>query len=1061
MAAVPPSHAAAVVACVLWMLVPRVCLAQTPTGTVTGVVRDPSGAVLAAASVQAEHRATGRVRSTTTSAQGEYTLAALLPDEYQISVDVSGFQRVTRTATVQAGTNTRADFVLRVGDIGDLVTVPSVSPQLHYDSAAVASVILRDQIEGVPLNGRSFLELAKLEPGLQPATTTNRNRTIVPVLGAPASNVGGARFTIDGGSVTSIGLGGSQMGFSQEVVQEFQVSTVNFDLATGMTDAGAINVVTRAGGNTTQGSAFYFFRDHHLAAYPALGRDRSNPDPFFQRQQFGFALGGPILSDRLFYFGNWERNDQQAIAATTLLVPDFAHLTRLTRSPLLGDVVSLRLDAKLTDAHSVFGRFSRDSSDAFGPAASISGGAPNAYPSNWNRVAGQADQSLIALTSVVGSRLINELRVSSFGLASTLGAPNENDCDGCLGAGAPSITVFQAGLVLGHSTEIDHRARRFQVTNAVTWHQAAHRVRFGIDWEHHRERSRMWNNDPVTITLFSPDRVRAFNAQPTTPAALRIALPLAFDTIEDILQLPVQSITVGIGEPGVLQEDGADVRRWNTFWLYAQDSWRVHDRATVSYGLGWGVDGLGNRDLHKPMLLAPILGAANLGPTQKNWTNFSPAVGITWTPDSNKKTVVRGGAGRFYRPQGLTSSLDAERVALHPPGLGRQNLPGSAIVNAVPGIPGLPFGAPIDFRTQPTRFTGAALIALLPSIRAALGESAGGDPTLTQIEISKQASPAIFPVHVPNPSAVHLHLGMQRELPWRLVLGADVVYRRFSNAPQGGGSIDLNHFNSVRGAAIPRCTTVADAADPLVPCSRGAINVQQAAYRFTYKGLLIRAERRVSNRVNILGSYAYSRNAGTNMGNGFDLDDPLGNVGPAATDVTHIANFAGTFRLPAAIDLGFNVSWASAAPFSAYVGGIDFNGDGTTGDLLPGTSVNSFNRGARRGDLERLVSTFNQVYAGSKDAQGTVIPQVALPPAYDFGDGFHSLDLRVSRALKIRGRLRVVVIGEVFNAFNASNLSGYSGDLTTAAFGQPTARVTQVFGSGGPRSFQFAAKLSF
>src|SRR5262249_20876667 len=159
----------------------------------------------------------------------------------------------------------------------------------------------------------SFLELSKLEPGVQPPTVANRNRMVVPLLGAPAQNVGGARFTVDGGSVTSVGMGGSQMGFSQDVVQEFQVSTVNPDLSTGLTDAGAINVVTRSGGNDPAGTAFYFFRDHTITAYPALNRDPANPDPFFQRRQFGGALGGPIRRDRIFYFGNWERNDQRAV----------------------------------------------------------------------------------------------------------------------------------------------------------------------------------------------------------------------------------------------------------------------------------------------------------------------------------------------------------------------------------------------------------------------------------------------------------------------------------------------------------------------------------------------------------------------------------------------------------------------------------------------------------------------------------------------------------------------------------------------------------------------------
>ncbi len=246
-------------ACMLCVLVARICLAQLPTGTITGVVRDSAGGVMSGAQVRAVSRATGQARTTTTGAQGEYSFLALSPGEYDVSGEAVGFQRIIRAATVDAGTTTRADVVLPIGDLSDSVTVQAATPQIHYDSAAVGGVILRDQIEGLPLNGRSFLELAKLEPGLQAPTGTNRNRTVVPILGAPASNVGGARFTIDGGSVTAVGLGGSQMGFSQEVVQEFQVSTVNFDLSAGMTDAGAINVVTRAGGNATSGHHVLFF----------------------------------------------------------------------------------------------------------------------------------------------------------------------------------------------------------------------------------------------------------------------------------------------------------------------------------------------------------------------------------------------------------------------------------------------------------------------------------------------------------------------------------------------------------------------------------------------------------------------------------------------------------------------------------------------------------------------------------------------------------------------------------------------------------------------------------
>ena len=291
----------------LCILIPEVCNAQAPVGTIAGIVRDPSGAVITGAPVQALSRATGLARTTVTDERGDYSFPALLAGDYEGSVDAPGFQRIVRTVIVEAGTTTTADFTLQVSELSESLTVSAASPQIRHDSASVGGLITRSQIEDVPLNGRSFLELAKLEPGVQAPIPANLNRTVIPALGAPSQNIVGARFTVDGGSITSVGFAGAQMSLSQEVVQEVQLSTVNFDLSAGMTDTAAVNVVTRSGSNDLHGTAFYFFRDHNLAAYPALKRDPANPDPFFQRQQFGFAIGGPIRRNRMFYFANWER----------------------------------------------------------------------------------------------------------------------------------------------------------------------------------------------------------------------------------------------------------------------------------------------------------------------------------------------------------------------------------------------------------------------------------------------------------------------------------------------------------------------------------------------------------------------------------------------------------------------------------------------------------------------------------------------------------------------------------------------------------------------------------
>ena len=762
---------------------------------------------------------------------------------------------------MEAGTTTTTDFALRVGGVSESVIVDAASPLMHYDSSAIGGIVTQSQIDGLPLNGRSFLELAKLEPGVQAPAPANRNRSVVPILSAPGSNVGGSRVTVDGGSITSVGLGGSQMDLSQEAVQEFQISTVNFDLSTGVAESGAMNIITRSGGNDLHGTAFYFFRDHKLAAYPALNRDPSDPDPFFQRRQFGFAIGGPIRRNRVFYFGSWERNEQRGVSATTLLTPDFASFSRITNSPLFGDLLSVRLDGKINNAHTAFVRYSHDGSSAFGPVAStISGGSPNDYPSSWNHVSAWVDQSLLGLTSVLSPTIVNDFRFSYFFVSTRMTAARDQDCPACLGLGAPTINIPQAGLLIGNSGAVNNLERRFQFNDSISWQRGAHRVRFGADLEHDRDGNLIWKNEPVSMTLFSPDQVRTYNTNPQTPAGMRIPLPAAFQTLDDILQLPLQSMTVSVGDPRVPQENGSLVRTWNTQWLYFQDTWRLKERLTLNYGLGWMFDGNLNHDLRKPPLLAPLLGSDGLGPTRNRWTNFSPILGLAWAPSKDGKTVIRAGAGLFYGPQGLTSSMDAERVSLGPPGLGLQTYQGTSIPNPLTGIPGVPVGKPLNFTGSPTFFTAADLLSVLPAVRAGLTQNlANADPNVQAIQITKQAPAAIFPENVPNPSALHANIGVQREIVRDFVLTADLAYRHFVHVPDNGGSIDVNHFNSVRGPVIPKCAG-AQANDPQAICSLGSIYVQEAPFRATYRGLLLRAEKRFSRGFQFLGSYAFSSN---------------------------------------------------------------------------------------------------------------------------------------------------------------------------------------------------------
>lgn len=1037
----------------LKLAMPGIVCAQVPTGAITGFVTDSTSARIPGASVIITNEETGLKRAVATSQVGEYSAAVLLPGLYEVAAEAPGFKRLAREATVEAGSTATVILSMQIGPVTENLTVEGASPQIRYESHEVDGMITRPQIEGLPLNGRNFLELVKLEPGAQQPTKTSNNRTLVPLLGSPVGQNGRAtRVTVDGGSVMEVGNGGAAMGFSQEGVQEFQVSTANFDLSTGATASGAVNVATRSGSNQAHGSGFLFFRDHHLSAYPVLRRDLVNPDPFFQRKQFGLSLGGPIRKDHVFFFGTFERLDQRGVISTELLTPDFAPLSRITPSPTYVNQLSVRTDFQVNEKHLMFVRYSHEGSFAYAP---VNGGA---YPSAWPRQSEWADQSILGLTSQLSGRLVNDVRFSYFFVSFAQHAPAAADCPACLGIGAPSITV-NPDLFIGISSTTAVLGRRYHLNDLVSWQNGLHHIRFGGDWETSRGGRTNLNDEPVTIALFSAKNVRDFNA--LQPPNSQIPLPTTFLTLQDILQLPLQNFTVGIGDPFVPQAGFGNARVSPLVHLFYQDTWNVHPRFVVDYGLGWTYDAPLNYDLSKPTYLAPVLGLSGLRPTRKNWKNFSPSLGFAWNLRGDGKTVIRGGVGIYSDFQTSVGIADDERVSLGPRGVGRGSYFSGGIGNPLADVPGVSQGTLLDF-FSPTLFTGAMLLQVLPTIRAGLTQTRGDrnnrDFSVTNIEADKQGF--IVARDLPSPSAAHISLGVQRAVARDLVISADFVVRKFSNIGSPPGLIDVNHFSSTRGPVLPMCSD-AQSSDPQALCSLGPISLTSGIGSANYRALLVRAEKRYSHGLQFLASYAYSSNVGDNFGNGFNNDNPLDNRGPLDRDVRHILSLSGLAQLPKRFRVGLFVNYISKPPFSAFLGDLDLNGEGTAGELLPGTRVNEFNRGLGKQDLRRLVDEFNRMYAGKQDAHRSNIPPITLPSKFELGDSFLTQDLRLSRDFTLRERWRMTLIGEAFNLFNIANLSGRSGDLLGAGFGQPTGRVTQVFGSGGPRAFQIAARVSF
>ena len=178
------------------------------------------------------------------------------------------------------------------------------APIIDKQNYKIDGVISRQKIDALPLNGRNFLQLALLEPGVGVSTSAPGNANSLFNVSIGGADSALTRLTVDGGSILDPVTGGAAQNFSTESIQEFQISTFSFDLSTGVTSVGAINIVSRTGSNSVHGNGFLFYRDHTFAAIPTFFRPAATFDPFFRRYQYGGSLGGPIKKDKAFFFAN-------------------------------------------------------------------------------------------------------------------------------------------------------------------------------------------------------------------------------------------------------------------------------------------------------------------------------------------------------------------------------------------------------------------------------------------------------------------------------------------------------------------------------------------------------------------------------------------------------------------------------------------------------------------------------------------------------------------------------------------------------------------------------------
>ena len=638
--------------------------AQAVGGGIQGVVRDVQGAVLPGANVVVRNVGTGATWEQTTDASGHFQIPALPPGEYEVQLSLSGFRpQVNRGIRLAVGQVALIDASLELGQITEALEVRADAVTINVTSAAVSGLVGEREIRDLPLNGRSFQQLALLQPGVQSALAAGND-----VVGGrtPKLSINGARpeqnnFLLDGTDINNVynKTPGSAAGvlLGVEAVLEFQVLTNAYSAEFGRAAGGVFNAVTRSGANEFTGSVFEFHRNSALDARNYFD-PRGIPKPDFTRHQFGGVVGGPLQRDRTFFFGAYEGLVERLGVTGVTAVPDDdarrgilagrqialhpaipqyldvlfprangrplgnggAEYLFSNTQPTDEHFYQMRIDHRPSAVNTFFVRATHDRADVRRipsnkpPIAEIDEETRNTY------VTGEYQRTF-------SSSLLNQLRV---GLNRSVSlADNRRTID--IPPGLAWLPGEQFGYltIQGLVTEMagdfrlprNDRLNNWQASDMVIWTKGRHLLRFGGQLQYLQ-----------------------FDQNTTS----QVGGIVTFNNLE--LFLTGRPSNVDFAVPGKIDPD----RRYRQ-WLVAgflQDDLRLTDRISLNLGLRYEAVTIPTEADGKISNLRNVLDSAlTIGdPWHENPSlrNFAPRVGLVWDPSGAGNTSVRGGFGIFH-----------------------------------------------------------------------------------------------------------------------------------------------------------------------------------------------------------------------------------------------------------------------------------------------------------------------------------------------------------------------------------------------------------------------------
>jgi len=1011
---------------------------QVSSADIRGTVTDRTGASLAGVTVTVTHIDKGMLRQVVTDQSGQYA-AQLLPPaaDYQIKAELPGFAtQIRKGLSLTVGQSVIIDFKMEVSGTATEVVVTAATPLVETERSQQSNVVEAKEIQSLPINGRNYLDFSLLTPGVTNQNSlSNSGLPMLPNSGLSFTGQNGRsnNVTIDGADNNDYSGGSVRNTLSQEAIQEFQINRSNFSAEFGHASGGLINIVTKSGTNVTHGDLFFFWRDQRLDARNAFafGPDFSNIDPQFSRIQYGLTLGGPVIKDKTFYFGSFERLDRkesqflpfnqnpsvfQPTANQASLVGAIATLPASADIPVptalaqaLSSVFTLgptsiahrlldqesgvkpffsqfttgmfRMDHSFSPKNQLNARF--NISDTYDEGFVIANLRARTNGAN----NGTHDAGIVLSdTNVFTSRIVNESRFQ-FVRRHFNSVPVDRN--------GPNLSISGIGD-FGRNYNIDsYRTEdRYQFVDNISFSYGRHRMKAGFDFSHVQIDTesdiffggsvRFGSNIPVPLAY--PNIVAGLNAQ--LPAQARVST----DYTKLIAQLaaagkasqipnlvasftPLQAFNLGLpyffiqgyGNPNVGISG-------NQMAVYFRDSIKLAKNLTLEAGLRYDLE----------MQPAGI---------HRDHNNVGPRLGFSWDPFGNGRTVVRGGFGLYYAPLYQAVAF-ISRVLSQDEGIFQVAVPAT-------GVPGLP--------------SSVTSIAIYQTL-AAKGffitpDGIVGPKKITAADLApfgitpgpKAPFSAVFSVDpvIQNPYSSQASFGIDRQLgnDWAFSVnyifnkGNKILRLRDTNVTRTGLDADLG---------IPKFKSI----NPLLL----QVNQVETSGESIYHGGTFELNKRFGNHYSLAVAYTLGKaiDTATDILLNFkpNMNDNLSaERGLSLIDQRHRLVLHGVLETP--FQRGRGNPWYSRMLADLNLAPIFTASSGRPWNLLVGYDANGDNE-----DVDRpFLVTAGQpaVYAGRNTG---------------IGPDYVNFDLRMTKRLYFEKRVNAELSVEAFNLFNHVNFSG-------------------------------------